>query len=148
MEIGRHTVLIKSNTIKEVAGKPVVSLGIEFKGDEQESECLIWLTEKSMGIARKQLKLCGFDPDKTEFSVLVDEPEYLAGHSVDVVVEDRNGTMRASIPLSAAVPKKEIDRLQGLLRSAKKGNEPDAVAAEAPAPTHAADTVNTEDIPF
>lgn len=125
-EIGRHTVEIQSHDIATLGSTPAVKLFVLYP-DGEDGEVVIWLSEKSMGIARKSLKLCGFDPDTTDFGTLADVQEYLKGRKVDVICEEWNGKVRAQIALgNTALPKKDILSIQSALRAAKgKGKEPE-----------------------
>jgi len=124
MPIGKNTVLITSNTVTEIAGKDVVKLTCESTDHAADPiDVIIWLTDKSMGIARAQLKLCGFDIDAEEFETLVAEPSKLKGTEIPILVEDWNGQLRASIMLNPTPSKKRLQELQTGLRAVKKGGE-------------------------
>ena len=132
-EIGRHTVTIQSHDLATLGGTPAAKMFVTYP-DGEEGEVVIWFSDKSMGIARKSLKLCGFDPDSESFGIIADVQDHLKGHKVDVIVEEWNGKIRAQIALGEALGKKTIASIQSALRAAKKGNEPDVKAAEPPKP--------------
>ena len=161
MEIGRHTVTIVEGNIITVNDKPVCSVRVTFS-DGEEADSFIFMTEKSMGMARAQLKVCGFDPDVTGVDALVDNPGLIAGKVIDVVVEDYNGRLQVKIPTRSTPPKSTLDRLTKGLRAAKGKNEESAPASTAaPAATAAPkakpaafppppkeELPNLDDIPF
>ena len=123
-EIGRHTVTIQSHDITTLADKPVVKVFVKYP-DGEDGEVIIWLSEKAMGIARKSLKLCGFDPDTEDFGILADVQEHLKGRKIDIIAEDYNGKIRAQIALgNTALPKKDILSIQSALRAVKGSKEP------------------------
>ena len=127
MEIGRQRAVILSNSIETIttkAGdKPAVVLKVGIGDDE--GRVTIWLTDKALGIARKHLKTCGFDPDTEDFGVLLEDPSHLNGKEVDVIVEEKNGYMNISLPLGNAAPvaKEDISRIGGLLKKKPKGDD-------------------------
>jgi len=129
--------VIREHRLSEINGKEVVKLdGPTEEGDE--TQCMIWLTEKAMGIARAQLRLCGFDIDKQNLSVLQDEPFLLAGKTVPIITEDFKGNLRSTIMLNSAPGKKRCHELTTMLRAAKKHDE-QAVSAATVAPPNPAD---------
>lgn len=130
MEIGVHDVEIVNNSVVELAGKPAVKLIVAFSTGA-EADVLIWLTEKAAGIARTQLKKCGFMVDDRDLIELSENPNLLSGNKVQIVVDEWNGKFRAQIPLSTAPSKKDMARLSGVLRNAKKKDD-EAPPAKAP----------------
>lgn len=158
-EIGRHTVTIVSHDLTTLGDKPAVKMFVTYP-DGEDGDIAIWLSEKSMGIARKSLKLCGFDPDKEDFGILADKQEHLKGRKVDVVVEEYNGKMRAQIALgNTALPKKDILAIQSALRAVKGSKEAPVAGAPAQAPASKPSAppsnsgpppadISTDDIPF
>lgn len=119
MEMGLHRVEIASTSLAVLGDKPAIRVVVRF-ADGEETDVVVWLTEKAIGIARQQLKKCGFDPDMEDLQILDDDPTRLAGNKIDIIVEEFNGKLRAQIPLKTTPSKKEVTRLQGLLRSIKK----------------------------
>jgi len=121
LTIGKHEAEILDHTIREIGDKDAVSLQCQI-GDEI-TEVLIWLTEKSMGIARRQLDLCGFDVDTNFLTRLIAEPTLLAGKRISVIVEEYKGKLRAAILLDPTPSKKRLAEMTAQLRAAKKTEE-------------------------
>lgn len=133
LEIGRTQATIESNTITTINDKEVVQLTFTTAaGDAIRGN--IWLSPKAMGMARRCLKLCGFDADKQSLCELDADPNLLQGNKLTIEIEEYNGTLQAKIPTSEAPPKKRLLELDKALREVKKANVP-AVEAD-------------EDIPF
>ncbi len=123
IKIGKQTVVIQGNELVELGGTNAVKLFCETVGNEPESiDVVIWITEKSAGIARASLKICGFNVDEEDFQVLSDNRDRLKGKEISVLVEERGSRLRAQIILNTTPTKKRITEIQGLLRDVKKGN--------------------------
>lgn len=88
----------------------------------------VWLTPKSMGIARQQLKTLGVDPDLVDLAELADQSNYLSGIKAKIIVEVRDGYVNANLPLPErpGPSKKRLGELSKALRDAKRGDEDDA----------------------
>lgn len=138
MEIGRSRARVVRNAIEIVNDKSAVVLYVTVGEQDESNKILIWLTDKALGIARRHLKTCGFDPDKEELGVLIDNPERLKGKELDVLVEQKGNYFNVSLPLGNAAPSKtEVARLGAGLRSVKKvEEEPPAPNAPDPCPKH------------
>lgn len=129
IEAGKQTVVIQSNELVELAGKDAVKLSCETVGNEPESiDVVIWITEKSAGIARAALKICGFNVDEEDFQVLADNSDRLKGKEISVLVEEWGDRLRAQIVLNTTPTKKRIGEIQGLLRDVKKGSSSEGEA--------------------
>jgi|SRR3990172_3183232 len=122
LEVGRHKVEILENSLSTVNGKPVVRLLIQTQ-QEDFAEVLIWMTEKSMGIARASLKICGFDCDAEDLAVLDSDPTRLRGKMIEIFAEDRQGTIRAQIALNQKPDAGTIASLTKQLRAANRSGE-------------------------
>jgi hypothetical protein len=151
MEIGLQKAVIVGNSIETIetkdGAKPAVVIRVTV--GEEMGKITIWLTEKALGIARRHLKTCGFDPDAEDFGVLIDKPQRLAGKEVDVIVEQKGQYMNISLPLGNPAPSRaEVSRLGKALREVKKhdGDAPttDAPASDAPASGGAAPAPSAE----
>lgn len=134
---GCHFVEILSHDIRNIGDKEAVVL-VALLPDGDTTDVLIFLTEKSMGIARRSLRLCGFDPDKQSLSDLTDNPELLKGRKVSILAEEWNGKIRANIMLNPEPTKKRVHALDSMLRAAKSDNEDPIPPA----------TSTDEDLPF
>jgi hypothetical protein len=140
IQAGPCEVEILDHTLRSFGDKSAVS--IRVKTDEQDdAEVLIFLTAKSMNIARAQLKRCGFDVDARDLGDLVDNPHLLAGRRVGVRFEEWKGNLRPQIDISGAPPKDELERLTASLRAAKSKSEGPSFADDPPPP-------GDEEIPF
>lgn len=121
LSVGKFDAEIVCHTIRAIGEKEAVSITVRI--GEDETEAMIWMTEKSMGIARQSLKLCGFHPDAMSLCDLEDNPTLLAGKHVVVLVEPYNGRMKASILLNPTPPKARMKELDAALKAAKKNGE-------------------------
>jgi hypothetical protein len=122
---GLHEATICSHSLRNVAGREVVSLMCARDGDDEQFEVLIWMTEKSMGIARHQLKICGFPVDDRDLEELHAQPEMLAGRQITILAEDYKGRMTARVHLLDTPTKQRMKELQTQLRAAKSKDEED-----------------------
>ena len=144
MNVGRYTGTIEENDIRSAgSGTEFIYIRVEIEdGPERASMPIqIWLTEKAMGMARAQLRQCGFDVDKDPLASLSESNTLLQGRKVPVELyeEEWKGRMQMKAKIvTAGVSKKRIGALEKMLRD-KGGDEPvSAVAAEEP----------VDDIPF
>ncbi len=139
LDIGRrYLATIRSHRLRTLGDKAAV----EIVADTEDGPAipLIWLTEKAAGMARAQLRVCGFDVDARDMWELDDNHELLSGNMIPVDIEEYNGKAQARIPTSDTPTKKAISVVQTALRAAKKDNEK-------PIETQRA-TATAEDIPF
>jgi hypothetical protein len=127
-----------------------VKIGVEdFEANgTQELIGNIYFTDKSMGLARAQLKALGFDCEKESLATLTEK--CLVGRTVTVVLEDNGkGGLKVSrfgVFGNRDAPKEdEFAMLDAALKSAKKSKP--APAASAPADDGLAPD-SGEDIPF
>jgi len=121
---GKYNVAILEHTVRGVGDKDAVALQVQT--DEGDNlEVLVWLTSKSMGIARRALALCGFDCDKESLCDLADNRRLLAGKRVDILIEEWNGKLRGQILLNPATPKGKMRQFDLELRAARKAEEED-----------------------
>lgn len=132
-EIGRHHVRITSNALVTLGDKNAIRINFEYP-DGEAGDTVIFLTEKSAGIARASLKACGFDPDAEDLAVLEQDEVHLANREVDILVEPYNGKLQAKILLRTSPPSGEVKKMQDLLRGAKKRGEDGPIAAPAKPP--------------
>ena len=126
LEVGQRVEAeIIGNGIRTLGDKDAISIKFEAEGETGES--LIFLTPKSMGIARAKLKLCGFNADTESLAVLVENPTRLAGRKIPIEVDEYKGRMQFVIPMSDAPSKKRVAELDAQMKKAKGGNQPDAI---------------------
>lgn len=139
LEIGKFEAEIRANTVQTIGDKEAVKLYCDV-GDVQ-TDVMIWISDKSYGIARRSLQLCGFDIDKTSLAELIRNPKLLAGRKVTVLCEEYNGKVRAGIWLNPEPSAKRIAALDKALRAEKvekdgtrrePKKEPAAVASDGP----------------
>lgn len=130
LEIGPHEGHIVSHRTRMVGDKTAVSLAVTV-GREQ-AEALVFITDKAMGMARRALKLCGFDCDKDDLILLDVQPTKLAGNKVPLVVEMYNGRKQLKVDLDGRADKATLSDLTKKLREVKKSKDevPDDSRAE------------------
>ena len=124
IHLGGYIGRIVEHTMTVINNKVAIRVLFEVDSCDDTIDALIWLTEKGFGMARASLKVCGFDVDKESLSLLEDNPTYLAGKTVPIVVEEYNGRMRASIVLNAKPTKTQIEKIEKGLREVKKSSSP------------------------
>ncbi len=124
LEIGRYDVRITRNEISTLADKDAVILSFETASGDT-GRAVIYLTPKSMGIARACLKIAGFDCDAGDLTELITKPELLAGRTLPVLVEEYNGKMRAQVALNSAPGLPQVKKYQEALRNVKKAGSDD-----------------------
>ena len=130
--------------VREIVGKTVVAITLRMERGE-ECESLIWLTDKSMGFARAQLRACGFNVDTTSLEEIDLDPKLCAGNKVMVSTEDYKGKVQARIETANKVTKGEMRRLTEGLRNAKSFAEDGEDAPGDAPPPH---TDDDKGIPF
>lgn len=134
LSLGVYEVTVTDNAVRQFGDKSAISLSVRTDGGEH-GEVLIFLTEKSMNMARAQLKRCGFDVDARDLDELSQDSggeAVLAGVRIPVKVEMYNGKPSAKIDLSGPPPKEEMQRLTDALRASKKRSEGPSFADEPP----------------
>lgn len=158
LEIGKYEAEIRANTVQTFGDKEAVKLYCDVAGEQ--ADVMIWISDKSYGIARRSLSLCGFDIDKDSLGELIRNPKLLAGRKVAVLVEEYNGKTRAGIWLNPEPPAKRIAALDKALRAAKveadgtrrepkPDTAPAAVASDGPGfPYGDNDGTEEDSIPF
>lgn len=139
-EPGRYQGTIEENDIRSTGKTDYVFLRVNVEG-QGVHPVQIWLTPKAMGMARAQLRQCGFEPDKDSLASLAEDNVLLRGRPVPIeLYEDDYGgriQLKAKI-VTNTVSKKKIGSLEAMLRDAGS-TEPVSVVA----PSEAED-----DIPF
>lgn len=128
LELGPVKGKIVSHRTKELNDKVVVVVSCVTATGES-ADAAIFITEKSYNMARKALKLCGFDIDTQGLAELDVKPTLLAGNYVPLVVEEYNNRTTVKIDLDSRAPASRLDDLTKKLRAAKsagqKGDEGD-----------------------
>ena len=122
LTIGKHEVTILSHDVRYIGEKEAVSVLVLLPDGDTEN-VLIFLTEKSMGIARRALRLCGFDPGPQKIRDLVDNPELLKGRRITILAEERNGKVWASVLLNSTPTVNRMAQIDSALRAAKQDSE-------------------------
>lgn len=125
MNIGRQKAEILSTKLRcTQRGTDFVAIAV-MVGDEQ-GEISVWLTHKSMSMARAQLAVCGFDIEKHGLEVLEEQPELLRGTVIPVDIEDEvyNGktTRKILIAMKDKPDPARIAKLSDEMRKAKMPN--------------------------
>jgi hypothetical protein len=147
LAVGPHKGRIVSHRTRMAGDKVAASIKVEV-GREQ-GEALIFLTEKAMPMARRALKVCGFDVDGMDLAMLDVQPTLLAGREVPLVCELYNGKSQLKIDLDGRAEKSALAELTKKLREAKKGGDADAGSEGAAEPVPpGTGTADYGEIPF
>jgi hypothetical protein len=125
--------------VNETSKNIFVNLKLELgSGDKVYSK--IYLTEKSMGIARARLKRCGFDPDRQALEDIDQNASLLTGNEVlvDVYEESYQGKQQIRVDVVIDRPKADKSALaratEGLRKAKEADTSDDAPPAPAPPP--------------
>jgi len=127
MKTGRQQGEIQDHGLQSLGknNTPCVMVKVQIDGDYLDVP--IWLTDKSAGIARQQLKMCGFDVDSRKLTELESNPTLLSGNVVPVDVEQKGDYMQGSFPLprkaDETLDAAKIQNLENALRNAKHRDE-------------------------
>jgi len=113
---------IQSHSIREIGDKEAVIFVLESPGGDF-GQAAVWISEKAMGMARKQLRLAGFDVDKHELSILAEDRTFLAGNFVPIVVDEYKEKPQWRIDMDNVPPKGKLSKLTAALRAAKQDGE-------------------------
>jgi hypothetical protein len=139
LEYGPCKATIRANRVRMLGDKIAVSLQCET-ADGDAVEVLVFVTEKSAGMARRQLKIAGFDIDANDLGALDRDRQMLSGNRVPLMIDEYKGKPQAKIDMDGSAPASALMSATGLLRnakgSAKSGN------IEEPPP------VGDDEIPF
>ena len=141
-------VKITRSEFREVGQKqtPLLELFVEIEGEQLPVN--VWLSEKALRMARRALKLVGFDIDKHPLSDLARNPRLLAGQVIPQIdVEVDSYGPKGSIFLGSQVDDSALNAITAKLRGIKKDDEPD-VAPRAITPPENAKGIDFDDIPF
>jgi len=125
---------ITGHRTKMLGDKLAVSISCETPSGDK-CDALIFLTEKAMNMARRSLKVCGFDIDTHDLEELDANPTLLAGNIVPLMVDEWNGKMQVKIELDSRADKGVLMSATAKLRAAKKksadlGDEPPPIGDE------------------
>lgn len=131
MEAGIYTAQVVEHAIRQspIQGTWYIDVLFKLVGSDEIINGHVWLTEKSMGIARKSLKAMGFDIDTFDLSHLQENHTLLAGNKckIDIQLDDQGKELRVKWinPLGDTPSKQVFDNLTQQLRTVKKANGPD-----------------------
>lgn len=132
MEIGQYEGIITDNDVRQRNGKDYVHVGVEVDdgyGKTENHIVKVWLTtDKAVKMARKTLKVCGFDIDQQDLAILGEDRKFLAGISVPIEISDNPPYgKQANIAISEDKPveKGKASSLTHRLRAAKAEGEPE-----------------------
>lgn len=119
LPVGPHKGTIVSHRSKMLGDK----LAISIKCDVQREfvEAVVFITDKAMGMARRALKVCGFDCDQHDLDLLDKKPTLLAGNQVPLLVELWNGKPQIKIDLDSRAEALLLADATKKLRAAKGG---------------------------
>jgi hypothetical protein len=110
---------IISNRTRMLGDSMAVALQVEAENGEPH-EVLIFVTEKAANMARRQLKIAGFDVDARDLEELDANPRLLAGRVVPLKFEVFRGKTQARIDMDTSADGETLARGTSLLRNAKK----------------------------
>lgn len=119
LELGPVKGKIVSHRTQENNDKVIVIVSCATASGES-ADARIYITEKSYGMARRALKMCGFDIETQSLAELDTRPNLLAGNYVPLIVEEYNGKTQVKIDLDARASAAKLDDLTKRLRAAKK----------------------------
>lgn len=141
LDLGPIEGVITSHRSRMLGDK--LAIGIKCDAGGESVEALIFITEKAMGMARRALKLCGFDCDKHDLVLLDLQPGLLAGNKVPLLIDEFNGKQQVKIDIDQRAEKSLLARATSALRNVKKkGKEGESE------PTPAGKNEDYGDIPF
>lgn len=107
-------------------GKPCIVFHMAARNDRVS--CTVWLTEKAANIAKKSLKLCGFDIDKHSVMELDENQTLLAGNKVEIEISINGNYINGNIVLgSAKLEKSTATKFDELLRSGSDDKTEDEI---------------------
>ncbi len=140
MREGKFIATVVRHDYEESPAKGTPGLVFQFEADVdgayEKIEKTIWLTEGAKKIARANLKDLGFNPDKQEIDVLIENPTMLIGNKVQIVVDTKEykGVESWEVKYINPVPKdggtgerKDYKDLTKLLRDAKSAESDENV---------------------
>ncbi|MFY9341200.1 MAG: hypothetical protein WAT39_01840 [Planctomycetota bacterium] len=116
---GPHKGIILSHRTRTLGDKLAVSLTCEV--GTEKVEAIVFVTEKAMGMARRALKLCGFNVDEHDMSEIDDVPDLLAGNEIPLVAEFYNGKLQWKVDIDSRADKATLADVTQKLRAAKHG---------------------------
>ena len=119
--IGLHEMVINDISFREAStGSPGVVIGGTI--GEEDVFPVIWITEASAGIARRKLKLCGFNCDDYEDPMghLAANPTMLRGQKVKVLVEMGDRGIQVDILANTPPSAEKLKAASGFLKDVKK----------------------------
>lgn len=142
MKPGSHRAIVTDHKwVTSQAGTPGLEISVDIPDDFGTVDCMvgtIWMSEKSMGMARRQLKNLGFNPDtqsvgdiggsislrEREIEIQVEEDEYKGKKKLKInFFGGRSG---------AAPAKEQLSALDAALAAAKKSGEEEDDAYHGP----------------
>lgn len=149
METGmRYQSKIVCNGIRTINDKDAIS--ITFETNEGEcGEALIWVTERSVPMAKAALKACGFDAATQQMADLIEDPVLLQGNAVTIEADEYNGKQTFRVVIPDAPSAKRLKELQGLFGKPKTSGKPAQARTPAAVPVNQSEGESDEDsIPF
>lgn len=144
LELGPHKGVIVAHRSKMIGDKLAIVVRCDVNGET--ADATIYMTEKALGMSRRALKVCGFDIDKNDLSMLDIKPTLLAGNPVPLMVDEWNGKTQIKIDIDGRAEKAALEAMTKQLRAVKKSNNATAGAAASGGGAEAAEDFG--DIPF
>jgi len=136
---GVYEMEIKRNSIGQTgSGTEYIQLICETNSEQVPVK--IFLTARATGRARAALRACDFDVTKEPLSILRDNPTFLAGRWITVIVEDTQWGLQGSF-LPPQLDDQRLGEIETRLRAATSETAQQSESEEGAAPSG-------EDIPF
>ncbi len=119
--VGPHKGVIVSHRSRMIGDK--IAISFTCKVGTESVEALVFITDKAMNMARRALKVCGFDIDKEELAMLDIKPTLLAGNPVSLVCELYNGKPQVKIDLDSRADVSALADVTRRLRAVKRRDD-------------------------
>ena len=115
---------------------PAIRVRVDVNGEIVEP--IIWITPKSLNMARATLKLIGFDVDREGLDILDEAPHHLRGLPCPVYVfeDDYGGKLKKKAEIGKTPKKKRMDKetLRGLTQGLRDAASDETRSARSSAP--------------
>ena len=127
MDLGIQNGTIVSHSLAESQnGTPYVKLKVNI--EDEVVDVAVYLSDKAAGMARRALRLCGFDIDTESVYTLQTNTRKLAGNKVEINVheEEWKGKVKVKYDIAIVDPalkESSVAGLDAMLRAAKADEE-------------------------
>ena len=148
MRMGIQEVIIVDTILSESRAKatPCVVVVATTQPEGEVVEIPIYFSEKSINMAHKQLKICGFDTDTTSLTKIAENPSILRGNRININTRtemyNNKQQIRHEIVLNTMLPKEKVAGLDAMFAARQKAPVSEAAVPGTVLPT------DEKDIPF